>query len=149
MCFILIITPADWTANCAIALACTFTAYVSQSDSPKVHLMSLRQLSHYKYRSLMCAFCYEWAKRSINRPEISVFKQHVSPACDLDNFRFLNGIYITFSQNLYRRKYWDFSCLFLSCAKLTQCINKAHRNGKTCGCFIRKTVTLDHVQCQE
>ncbi len=100
---ILIIAPVDWTANSPIVLACNFTAYfishlrlLFQSGSPKVHLLSLRQLSHDKFRSWLCVFCCEWAKRSINRSEISVFKQHVSPAYDLNNVRFLNGIHTTF-----------------------------------------------------
>ncbi len=113
-----------------------------------MHLLSLRQLSHNTCRSWVCVFCCELAKRSTNRSEISVFKQHVSPAYDLNNVRFLNGIYTTYSWNLYRRTCWDFSCWFLSSAKLTQCICKAQRNGRTCGCFIRKTVTFDHVQSQ-
>ncbi len=122
--------------------------YFSQSDSQKVHLLSLRQLSHNTCRSWVCVFCCERAKRSTNRSEISVFKQHVSPVYDLNNVRFLNGIYTTLSWYLYRRTCWDFFCLFLSSAQLTQCINKAQRNERTCGCFIRKTVTFDQVQGQ-
>ncbi len=114
-----------------------------------MHLISLSQLSHDTCRSWVCVFCCERAKQSINQPKISVFKQHVSPAYDLNNVWFLNRSSITFSWNIYRRTCWDFSCYFLSSTKSTQCINKAQRNGRTCGCFIRKTVILDHVQSQE
>ncbi len=60
MCSILTLTPSNWTANRTIVFACNFTAYFishfSQSESPDVHLMSLRQLSHDKCRSLVCVF---------------------------------------------------------------------------------------------
>ncbi len=101
MCSTLEITPADWTADRPIG-------YYSQSDSPKVHLMSLRQLNHDKYRSWERVFCCERAKRSINRSEISVFKQY-APCLWLRQCSILNGIYTTFSWNLYRRKCWEFS----------------------------------------
>ncbi len=96
---ILIITPADWAFWPAILQLILYLicGHFSKSDSPKVHLISLRQLSHDKCRSWVCLFCCERAKRSINRSEISVFKQHVSPTYDLDNVRLLNGIYTTFS----------------------------------------------------
>ncbi len=59
--------------------------------------MSLRQISYDKFRSWVCVFYCERAKQSINRPEISVFKQHVSPAYNLDNDRLLNEIYTVVS----------------------------------------------------
>ncbi len=91
MCSISIIPPVDWTANRPIALACNFTAYFISllfiSLFPKVHLLSLRQLSHDKGHSRVCIF----SVRNSN------FQATCFPAYDLNNIRFLNGIYTTFS----------------------------------------------------
>ncbi len=108
--------------------------------------MSRHQLSHDECRSRVCVFCWEWAKRSMNHSEISILKQHVFPAYDPDSVRFPNGICSTCSRNLYRRRQWDFTRKFFPSTKLTQCINKAQRSGRICGCLICKTVRLNQVK---
>ncbi len=67
-------------------------------------------------------------------------------AYDPDSVRFPNGICSTCSRNFYRRRQWDFTRKFFSSTKLTQCINKAQRSGRICGCLICKTVRLNQVK---
>ncbi len=83
---------------------------LSQSDSPIVHLMSLRKLSQDKCRSWVCVRA---TKHNGQTKHKSFFKQHISLSYEPNNVRFIKGIYITLSWN------WDFSCTFFSSAKFT------------------------------
>ncbi len=117
--------------------------YFSQSDSPKVHLLSLRQLSHNKCRSRVCVFCCERAKRSINRSEISIFKQHVSP-CSILKW----DLYYVFM------KFLSSNVLGFLLLVLVVCeINTVHLQGPTqwkdLWLFHTQNNLIDHVQSQD
>ncbi len=57
----------------------------------------------------VCVFCCDGQNEALVGRKYQ-FSSNMFLAYGLDNVRSLNGIYTTFSWNLYRQKWWDFSC---------------------------------------